>query len=201
VTGVLVKVCGLTRPEDVDAAVDAGADLVGFILVPWSPRAVDADAAARLRERVPDGVETVGVFVDEDPDRVAEVQRALGLDRVQLHGSEPPEIVARFGERAIKAYRLPHDGELVGATVLLDRAFGSEPSDAELAEHWAAARHEGERRRVLLAGALTPENVGSAVRAARPWAVDAVRGTEAAPGIKDHDRLRAFCAAAREGAT
>jgi phosphoribosylanthranilate isomerase len=201
VTGVLVKVCGLTRPEDVVAAVEAGADLVGFILVPWSPRAVDADAAARLRERVPDGVETVGVFVDEDPDRVAEVQRALGLDRVQLHGSEPPEIVARFGERAIKAYRLPHDGELVGPTVLLDRAFGSEPSDAELAEHWAAARREGERRRVLLAGALTPENVGTAVRAARPWAVDAVRGTEAAPGIKDHDRLRAFCAAAREGAT
>ncbi len=196
-----MKVCGLTRPEDVDAAVEAGADLVGFILVPWSPRAVDADTAAGLRERVPDGIETVGVFVDEDPDRVAAVQRMLALDRVQLHGSEPPEVVERFGERAIKAYRLPHDGALVGSTVLLDRAFGSEPTDAELAEHWAAARQEGERRRVLLAGALTPENVGTAVRAARPWAVDAVRGTESAPGIKDHDRLRAFCAAAREAAT
>ena len=196
-----MKVCGLTLPEDVDAAVEAGADLVGFILVPWSPRAVDADTAARLRERVPEGIETVGVFVDEDPDRVAAVQRMLRLDRVQLHGSEPPEVVERFGERAIKAYRLPHDGALVGSTVLLDRAFGSEPTDAELAEHWAAARQEGERRRVLLAGALTPENVGTAVRAARPWAVDAVRGTEAAPGIKDHDRLRRFCAAAREAAT
>jgi phosphoribosylanthranilate isomerase len=129
---------------------------------------------------------------------VAELAAELRLDRVQLHGHEPPAVVDRFGERAIKAYRLPHDGGLHGGTVLLDRAFDAQPTAAELAEHWATARAAGEQRRVLLAGALTPDNVGAAVRAARPWAVDAVRGTESAPGIKDHDRLRAFCRAARE---
>jgi phosphoribosylanthranilate isomerase len=195
-----VKICGLTRAEDVDAAVEAGADLVGFILVDWSPRAVTAAAAARLRERVPSGIEVVGVFVDEDPARVEAIAGELRLDRVQLHGSEPREVVERFGERAIKAYRLPHEGELAGPTVLLDRAFGEEPTAAELEQHWAVVRAEGSRRQVLLAGALTPDNVGDAVRAARPWAVDAVRGTESAPGIKDHERLRAFCRAAREAA-
>ncbi len=195
-----VKICGLTRAEDVDAAVAAGADLLGFILVPWSPRAVSPAQAAALRERVPASVETVGVFVDEVPDEVARLAAELRLDRVQLHGSEPAEVVDRFGERAIKAYRLPYAGALHGDCVLLDRAFGEQPAAAELAAHWAAARAEGERRRVLLAGALTPENVGAAVLAARPWAVDAVRGTEAAPGIKDHERLRAFCHAAREAA-
>jgi phosphoribosylanthranilate isomerase len=195
-----IKICGLTRAEDVDAAVAEGADLVGFILVDWSPRAVTAAEAAALRERVPAGVEVVGVFVDEEPDRVAELAGELRLDRVQLHGSEPPAVVRRFGDRAIKAYRLPHDGALEGGTVLLDRAFDARPTAAELADHWASARAEGERRQVLLAGALTPENVGEAVRTARPWAVDAVRGTESAPGIKDHERLRAFCRAAREAA-
>jgi phosphoribosylanthranilate isomerase len=197
---VKIKVCGLTRPGDVDAAVEAGADLVGFILVPWSPRAVTPAQAAALRERVPQGVEAVGVFVDEAPDEVARLADELRLDRVQLHGSEPAEVVDRFGARAIKAYRLPHAGALHGGCVLLDRAFGEQPAERDLEAHWAAARAEGERRQVLLAGALTPENVGAAVRVARPWAVDAVRGTEAAPGVKDHERLRAFCRAAREAA-
>jgi phosphoribosylanthranilate isomerase len=196
-----VKICGLTRAEDVDVAVEAGADLVGFILVDWSPRAVAPEVAATLRARVPAGIEVVGVFVDEQPDRVAELAQELRLDRVQLHGSEPAPVVERFGARAIKAYRLPHEGDLVGGTVLLDRAFDAQPTTLELEAHWAVARAEGEHRQVLLAGALTPENVADAVRAARPWAVDAVRGTEAAPGIKDHERLRAFCHAAREAAT
>lgn len=194
----LVKVCGLTRPEDVDAAVAAGADLVGLILVPWSPRAVDLEHARALRARVPAEVTVVGVFVDEDPDVVERSVEVLDLDLVQLHGSEPPEVVDRFGARAVKAYRLPAEGGLHGGTVLLDRAFGSAPGPDELADHWAAARTVGRERQVLLAGALTVENVGDAVRAARPWAVDAVRGTESAPGIKDHRRLRAFVRAAKE---
>lgn len=197
----LVKICGLTRPEDVDAAVEAGADLLGLILVDWSPRAIDPARAEALRARVPAGVAVVGVFVDEDPDTVERLADALALDHVQLHGSEPPEVVERFGDRAIKAYRLPLDppqaGPLAGATVLLDRAFGAEPGDDVLRAHWDAAAAIGAERRVLLAGSLTVGNVGEAVRAARPWAVDGVRGTESAPGVKDHTRLRAFVQAAR----
>jgi phosphoribosylanthranilate isomerase len=194
----LVKICGLTREEDVDVAVEAGADLVGFILVPWSPRVVTRGRARGLRERVPAGVQTVGVFVDEDPDVVAEVADELALDLVQLHGAEPPEVVQRFGLRAVKAHRLPVEGELYGHTVLLDRHFDSTPSETELAAHWRLARQVGAERRVLLAGALEVDNVAAAVRSARPWAVDGVRGTEACPGVKDHDRVRAFVAAAKE---
>ena len=194
----LVKICGLTREEDVDVAVAAGADLVGFILVPWSPRVVTRERARELRERVPAGVQAVGVFVDEDPDVVAEVADELRLDLVQLHGAEPPTVVERFGVRAVKAHRLPLDGELYGHTVLLDRHFDATPSETELAAHWRLARDVGASRRVLLAGALEVENVAAAVRSARPWAVDGVRGTESAPGVKDHDRVRAFVAAAKE---
>jgi phosphoribosylanthranilate isomerase len=124
---------------------------------------------------------------------------------VQLHGAEPPDVVERFGPRAIKAYRLPldptHRDPIAGGTVLLDRAFGAEPTPAELQEHWGAAAVVGADRRVLLAGALTVENVGQAVGMAAPWAVDGVRGTEAAPGVKDHRRLHAFVEAARTPTT
>jgi phosphoribosylanthranilate isomerase len=166
--------------------------------VPWSPRVVSREQARGLRQRVPAGVQVVGVFVDEDPDVVAEVADELALDLVQLHGAEPPAVVARFGVRAVKAHRLPLDGELYGHTVLLDRHFDATPSETELAGHWRLAREVGASRRVLLAGALEVENVAAAVRSARPWAVDGVRGTEAAPGVKDHDRVRAFVAAAKE---
>ena len=194
----LVKVCGVNRPDDLAVAVAAGADLVGFILVDWSPRAITRAAAAELAPQVPANVGRVGVFVDEDPAIVAAIADQLGLDYVQLHGSEPPEVVESFGPRAIKAHRLPKDGEMYGATILLDRHFDAAPTSDELHEHWALARELGADRRVLLAGALDAANVADAIRAARPWAVDGVRGTESAPGVKDHDRIRAFVKAAKE---
>ena len=194
----LVKVCGLTRPEDVDAAVEAGADMIGLIFAGWSPRAVSLDVAPTLLDRVPDDVASVGVFVDEALERVEEIRLALGLSWIQLHGSEAPDVVERLAGHAIKAFRLPLQAPTFGDPILLDRAFASDPTPAELDEHWAEARRLGEERRVLLAGALTVANVGDAVRAARPWAVDGVRGTEATPGIKDHNLVRAFVRAAKE---
>jgi len=194
----LVKVCGVNRADDLAVAVEAGADLIGFILVDWSPRAVTREDAARLAEQVPPGVGRVGVFVDEDPATVAAVADELGLDFVQLHGSESPEMVASFGGRAIKAHRLPKPGDVYGTTVLLDRHFDSTPTPGELCEHWTLARDIGRERRVLLAGALDAGNVGKAILTAQPWAVDGVRGTESAPGVKDHERIRAFVRAAKE---
>ncbi len=196
----LVKVCGVRRPDDLAVAVEAGADLIGFILVDWSPRAITRAAAAELATEVPDGVGRVGVFVDTDPATVAAIADELELDYVQLHGSEPAAVVESFGSRAIKAHRLPKDGDLYGATILLDRHFDAAPTADELRDHWALARELGADRRVLLAGALDAANVAAAIRAARPWAVDGVRGTESAPGVKDHDRIRAFVKAAKEAA-
>ena len=194
----LVKVCGVNRADDLAVAVEAGADLIGFILVDWSPRAVTRQAAAPLAEQVPAGVGRVGVFVDEDPATVAAIADELALDFVQLHGSESPEVVASFAGRAIKAHRLPKPGDIYGTTVLLDRHFHSEPTPDELCAHWAFAREVGAERRVLLAGALDAGNVAQAIRTAQPWAVDGVRGTESAPGVKDHERIRAFVRAAKE---
>jgi indole-3-glycerol phosphate synthase len=162
----LVKVCGLTRQEDVDAAVEAGADLVGFILAAESPRRADALLDA------PDTVLRVAVFVGETAETDA--------DLVQFYGREN-------GHRSRDAALLAR-GERVGSVV--DLPWGeTDPS------HLERARATGGR--VMLAGGLGPENVGEAVAAVRPWAVDSARSTESSPGVKDHDALRRWVEAAR----
>jgi phosphoribosylanthranilate isomerase len=163
----LVKVCGLTRPEDVAAAADAGADLCGFILVDASPR-----RAARVLS-VPDDVLSVAVFVGEAAD--------AGTDLVQLYPEEEGKVrgrdavLLRLGERVATVVDLPWQA----------------PDELHLERALAA---EG---RVVLAGGLGPENVRGAVEAVRPWAVDASSSLEISPGIKDHERVRAFVEEAR----
>jgi phosphoribosylanthranilate isomerase len=195
----VVKICGVTRPADAEAAARAGADLVGMILWAPSPRSVDRAGARRVREAIPAGVEAVGVFVDEDPDVVAELAEELGLDRIQLHGSEPPAVVERFRARALRGVR---DGDASavppGVPVVFDRAFGERPAREARRAHWAAARALGQERPVLLAGALDAATVAEAVRRAAPFGVDTARGVERAPGIKDHEAIRRFVQAAKE---
>jgi phosphoribosylanthranilate isomerase len=198
-TRLQIKLCGMTRPEDATLAVQEGADLIGVILWAPSPRAVDRDGARRVREAVPDGVPLVGVFVDEEPETIDELVAGIGLDRVQLHGSEPVSEILRHGPRAFRGVR---DGDASGVPdgvpVIFDGPFSRSATRDELEAHWASARRAGADHPLLLAGSLDPENVADAVRAARPYGVDCARGIEAAPGIKDHDRLRRFVAAARE---
>jgi phosphoribosylanthranilate isomerase len=198
----LVKICGMTNTDDVDQAVAAGADMIGFVLVPWSPRAVDLDAVRKLRRHVPRGVEAVGVLADETAGYAAQVLEMAELDRVQVYGPHAAETREVLGERAIVGYRLPADEIGADDPVLLDRAFGDEPTAEELAAHWDVVAELGRAgRRVVLAGALSPDNVAAAVSAAQPWGVDVARGVEREPGIKDHDLVSAFIAAAREGKT
>lgn len=202
-----VKICGLTRAEDVRAALAAGADLLGFNLAS-GPRRLELDHAAALARQVPPGVTVVALFVDADAEQVLAAAARLRAAAVQLHGDEPPELAARLSARlpVIKAFR-------IGAPADLDAAVGY-PADAYLLdarvpgraggtgtawEHrWLAGRDLG--RPCFLAGGLTPQNVAAAVRAARPWGVDAASGVESAPGIKDAARLAAFVAAARAAA-
>jgi indole-3-glycerol phosphate synthase/phosphoribosylanthranilate isomerase len=163
----LVKVCGLTREADVEVAVEAGADLCGFILEPASPR------AAERALPVPDTALSVAVFVGAPEE--------AGTDLVQLYEREEgavrgrDAVMLRDGEQVATVVDLPWDGD---DPTLLERARAVEG-------------------RVVLAGGLDPENVGAAIDAARPWAVDASSSLEVEPGIKDHDRVRAFVAAAR----
>ena len=198
----LVKICGMTNTDDVDQAVAAGADMIGFVLVPWSPRAVDLDAVRKLRRHVPRGIEAVGVLADETAGYAAQVLEVAELDRVQVYGPHAAETREVLGGRALVGYRLPADEIGADDPVLLDRAFGDEPTAEELAAHWDVVAELGRAgRRVVLAGALSPDNVAAAVSAAQPWGVDVARGVEREPGIKDHDRVSAFIAAAREGKT
>jgi phosphoribosylanthranilate isomerase len=196
----LVKVCGMTRPDDVEQAVRAGADMVGFVLVAWSPRAVDVVTARGLRRLVPRGVEAVGVLADETVGAATRILEEAELDRVQVYGPHAAETADVLGARAIVACRLPTDEPGTADPVLLDRAFGAAPTESELVAHWQAAAVIGESgRRVVLAGALTPENVAEAVRVAQPWAVDVARGVEDRAGVKNHSKVTAFIAAAHEG--
>jgi phosphoribosylanthranilate isomerase len=185
----LVKICGLTREQDVDAAVAAGADMVGFVLVPDTPRSVELDRAQALAARVPAGVKTVAV-VNGGPQRPGPASGARphsvdGFDLVQTYetpGDFRHTIVAARGEPPAD---VPDD-----IPVMLDLAYGSRPDAEALHKHWErAARIQNP---VMLAGSLDPGNVAAAIAAVHPWAVDTSRGVESSPGVKDHDRVREF---------
>ncbi len=190
---VLVKICGLTREQDVDAAVAAGADMLGFILVAASPRGIPVERALELAERVPEMSRTVAVF-ETAPVTVPGTETDRGFDLVQSYDG-----LAQGRDDRILGVRGEPPPDLPGGVpVLLDLAFGSRPDAEALRAHWARAA--GVRAPVMLAGSLTPDNVAEAVRTARPWAVDTARGVETAPGVKDHDLIARFVKRAKEAA-
>jgi phosphoribosylanthranilate isomerase len=195
----VVKICGVTRAEDAAAAVAAGADMIGVVFWAPSPRAASEEQARRIRESVPSGVPLVGVFVDEDPERIDELVESAGLDRVQLHGSEPLALIERYGGRVIRGVR---DGDVsgvpAGVPVIYDRPWGEMRDVESLYAHWRLASTLVADRPILLAGRLDPGNVGQAVREVRPYGIDCASGVESAAGIKDHERVRRLVAAAKE---
>jgi phosphoribosylanthranilate isomerase len=195
----LVKICGVTRPEDAAVAVGAGADMIGVIFWARSPRSVSDEQARAVREVVPARVPLVGVFVDERPERMDELIERIGLDRVQLHGREPRALVERYGKRAIRGVR---DGNLsdvpAGVPVIYDRPWGETRDIEALYAHWRAASSLVGDWDLLLAGKLDPDNVAQAVREVRPYGIDCASGVESAAGIKDHERVRRLVAAAKE---
>jgi phosphoribosylanthranilate isomerase len=201
-----VKICGITSPEDGRAAAEAGAAAIGLVFWSRSPRAVDLPTARRITAGLPPFVLRVGVFVDEQPDVIARISDSVGLDLVQLHGNESPETLAALPRRALKAVRVGSDfrpeqalrysGHAAG--LLLDSGDADLPGGTGGVFDWAVV--DGLRDRlgfVVLAGGLTPDNVGLAIRTIRPDAVDVSSGVEAAPGRKDPAKMGAFVAAVR----
>jgi phosphoribosylanthranilate isomerase len=206
VSRLFVKVCGITSPEDGLLAAEAGADAIGLVFWPGSPRAVTVEAARRIAEAVPPFVVRVGVFVDASRDEMARAADAAGLDLLQLHGSEPPEACVGLPRRALKAVRvgdgfapadaLRYEGRAAG--ILLDTGAAAAPGGTGRTFDWTLARGVRERARfLLLAGGLGPDNVRAAIEAVRPDGVDASSRLEAAPGKKDPARVRAFVEAVR----
>lgn len=213
---MIVKVCGITNLEDALCAADAGADMLGFILYPPSPRSIRPDAARKivgeLRNRtIVDRplatTQFVGVFVDETPETMRQTLDSIGLDFAQLSGNESPETLAAMRGRAFKAVRNAADAAVFSARparpeeprpdVLLEADHPTLYGGTGERADEALAALLAKRHRILLAGGLTPLNVTQAIRAARPWGVDVASGVELRKGKKDLDKVRAFVRAAK----
>jgi len=197
---VFVKICGTTSEEDALLAVAMGADAVGFVFAP-SPRQISPTRAGDIVKRLPPEVVTVGVFRDEAPARVVEIVNTLGLRGAQLHGHESAETARWVKERVpfvIQAFPAG-DKAVVGArahgvdAVMIDAPT---PGSGEVFD-WCLADGVPDGMRLVLAGGLTPDNVGEAIARVHPWGVDVVTGVESSPGHKDALRLRAFVVAAK----
>ncbi len=203
-----IKICGLTNIDDTLAAVEAGADYLGFNFHPPSPRCITVETCAALVAAVNGraaGVQTVGIFVHHTVAEAATILEATGLHLAQLHGDEHAEDLTPLAGRAFRAVRDGHtvDFDALAAlspgqpAFLLDaNAPGSYGGTGQTAD-WAAAARVAARYPIFLAGGLTPGNVAAAIRQVRPWGVDVASGVEAAPGRKDAAKMQAFVAAAR----
>jgi phosphoribosylanthranilate isomerase len=205
-----VKICGITSLDDALAAIDAGADLLGFNFYPPSPRYVTPAECARIQSAIRNqqsAITIVGVFVNEPLLHIAEIMEQCALDFAQLHGDEPPEIIERLEGRAFKAIRPRSLDEARAAAsryaiagqpaILLDASHPNLYGGTGQTADWPLAREIAQRHPILLAGGLTPDNVADAIRVARPWGVDVASGVESSPGRKDHRKLVRFVQAAR----
>jgi len=203
-----VKVCGLTRPEDALAAARLGADAIGIIFYPPSPRGVDIEGARNVRHALPPFVTVVGVFVDPQADFLERAIREASLDLVQFHGSEPPEFCQACSRPYVKAVRMREGVDLhqvarrySGARALMLDSFESgKQGGTGKTFDWSLIPKDLELP-FILAGGLTPGNVASAVASVSPFAVDANGGVEASPGIKDHAKIEAFIREVNRGQT
>jgi phosphoribosylanthranilate isomerase len=204
---VQVKICGITRLEDARVAVEAGADALGFVFYPPSPRCVTPEQAEQIIQRLPPFVTTVGLFVDVPLDTVHETALWCGLDRVQLHGRETPEFCARVRRPVIKAFRIKNADSLADlpgyrvAAYLLDAYVeGALPGGTGASFAWELAAQAKPYGPVILAGGLSPENIEAAIAQIHPYGVDVSSGVESVPGVKDHQKVRQFIQRAKAAA-
>ena len=199
---VKVKICGITNLDDAVAAVECGADALGFVFA-TSPRQLTAEVAREIADRLPPFIYRVGVFINTDLKQVKDTMAYCHLDLAQLHGDEDTGYCAALFPRAIKVFttkNMPSERELRRyrvAAYMLDVDKGTALKGSEQAELWQLAHRLGDYGPVILAGGLTPSNVGKAIKIARPYAVDVSSGVETKPGKKDRDKLRAFLMAAK----
>jgi len=201
---VKVKICGITNLDDAQAAVEAGADALGFVFWGKSLRAIDPVRAAAITYKLPPHVLRTGVFVDPPEDLVLEAITRCGLNLLQFHGDEPAEFCLKFRVMSMKAFRVrgPETIEALDNyptdAWLLDAYTPGQQGGTGESFNWELARRAiGRGRPVFLAGGLTPQNVAEAIRVANPFGVDVSSGVEEKPGKKDPAKVRAFIKAAK----
>ena len=211
---VRVKICGITRLQDLHAACDAGADALGFVFYEQSPRHVTIAAAAALVRELPPFVQSVGLFVNAEPAFIESVLQDVPLDLLQFHGDETPADCARFGRPYVKAVRVNRDTDLLkyaadfetARGLLLDTYVAGVPGGTGERFDWSLIPANLPKP-LVLSGGLTPDNVAEAIQRVRPWAVDVSSGVEAAmlfngaavaaKGIKDPNKMAQFIARAK----
>lgn len=202
---VKVKICGITNSDDAIAAVDYGADALGFVFFKGSPRFISPENAASIIRKLPTFVQTIGVFVDESPEDIRTVISVTGIGLVQLHGDEPPE-ACRACRRIIKAIRiksleslspLEQFKEHVSA-FLLDAYTPDKLGGTGMIFNWDIAVEAKRFGRIILAGGLKPDNIVEAVRHVRPYGVDVSSGVELTKGKKDLQKMKLFIERAKE---
>jgi phosphoribosylanthranilate isomerase len=198
---VRVKICGITSAADAQAAIEAGANLLGFNFYPRSPRQIEEGEAGEIRRRLPQRVKAVGIFVNRLAADVIALRSSLKLDAVQLHGDEPPETVAEIAPvvPVIKAFRVEPEFPLTALdeysrafAFLFDAANSDQYGGTGRTADWDVARRAALKHRIILAGGLRIENVAAAVRIVRPYGIDVASGVESSPGKKDPGLLREF---------
>jgi phosphoribosylanthranilate isomerase len=205
---VRIKVCGLTSLSDALGCARAGVDWVGLNFHPASPRCIDPSLAAEIVSELPGTTEPVGLFVDRPPHEVAALAERVGLSIVQLHGNEPPSDLVSLGHlRIVRAFRLADSASVARMTtflqeaaalgrlpdaVLIDAYVPGQPGGTGATIAWELLDRLPPLPHLILAGGLTPENVGERIARVRPWMVDVASGVESAPGRKDLARVDAF---------
>ena len=202
-----VKICGITRTQDARAAAEAGADAIGLVFYPPSPRYLSTERAVEIRDALPPFVQTVALYVNADAAQVAQVIGRVRPALLQFHGEETPQFCAQFGMPYVKAYRVK-SGVAAGAALEYLRPFSQAAAwlyDSYVPEYggvgerfdWSLLPAVRERP-LILSGGLAPENVAEAVRSVRPWGVDVSSGVESAKGVKDAARIATFIAEVRD---
>jgi phosphoribosylanthranilate isomerase len=198
---ILVKICGITNWPDAKAACDAGADMLGFNFYEKSLRRVSTVEAATMRAKLPSRVQAVGLFVNAKPSEINSLHAFVRFNAAQLHGDETPSVVSEVTRTVpvIKAFRVAADFPLStldkyhdAFAFLLDGSRTGQFGGTGASADWNVARRAVAAHRIILAGGLTPENVGAAIRSVHPYAIDVASGVESKPGKKDHARLKEF---------
>lgn len=195
---VKIKICGITNTDDAMAAVDLGADALGFNFYKKSPRYIDPQKAAEIITQLPPFIVPVAIFVNEREDRILETLKTACIHGVQLHGDETPEFCQRFGNHVIKAFQvkdkesLKHMSHYRVSAYLLDSYREGLRGGTGTTFDWHLAVVAKTFGRIILAGGLNPDNVAEAVKLVQPYGVDVTGGVEREQGIKDHGKLKKF---------
>ena len=199
---MFLKICGITRLSDALHAVEHGATALGFVMWPRSPRFIDRDRVAAIVAQLPSTITAVGVFVNESSDEIARTMEVTSLSHVQLHGDEPTAYADSLAWPILRSVTLATADQIAATwpqdtTLILDAADIERRGGTGQAVDWSRAALLARRRQLVLAGGLTPANVGDAIATVRPFGVDVSSGVEDAPGVKNADKVAQFLENAR----